>query len=66
MKRSTVLVTIGDGMDPRSEELREQSRAIAEAGRAATGNASEDMYATKTTAGKSSAVVRWSVTWMTW
>jgi vacuolar protein sorting-associated protein 11 len=58
MKRSNVLVTIGDGMDPRSEELREQSRAIAEAGRASAGNASEDMYATKTTAGKSSAVVR--------
>lgn len=33
MKRSNVLVTIGDGIDPRDEELREQSKAIAEAGR---------------------------------
>ncbi|CAH0489826.1 unnamed protein product [Peronospora farinosa] len=54
MKRSNVLVTIGDGIDPRSEELREQSKAIAEAGR--TPNA-EDMYAAKPTE-KSTAVAR--------
>ena len=46
MKRSNVLATIGDGIDPRSEELRAQSRAIAEAGR--TPNA-EDVRAVKTT-----------------
>ena len=34
MKRSNVLATIGDGIDPRPDELREQSKAIAEAGRA--------------------------------
>jgi hypothetical protein len=28
------LVSIGDGIDPRSDELREQSKAIAEAARA--------------------------------
>ena len=46
MKRSNVLATIGDGIDPRSEELRAQSKAIAEAGR--TPNA-EDVRAIKTT-----------------
>lgn len=39
MKRSNVLVTVGDGIDPRSEELKAQSKAIAEAGR--SGNAEE-------------------------
>uniref|UniRef100_M4BQ08 Vacuolar protein sorting-associated protein 11 homolog n=1 Tax=Hyaloperonospora arabidopsidis (strain Emoy2) TaxID=559515 RepID=M4BQ08_HYAAE len=49
MKRSNVLATIGDGIDPRPDELREQSKAIAEAGRAP--NAEEPT-------GKSTAVVR--------
>lgn len=35
MKRSNVLVTVGDGIDPRSEEVRAQSKAVAEAGRSA-------------------------------
>ncbi|KAF4318486.1 hypothetical protein BBO99_00007163 [Phytophthora kernoviae] len=54
MQRSNVLVTIGDGIDPRSEELRAQSKAIAEAGRAPN---AEDMYTSKPS-GKSTAVVR--------
>ncbi|TMW62450.1 hypothetical protein Poli38472_005068 [Pythium oligandrum] len=55
MKRSNVLVSIGDGIDPRSDEIREQSRAIAEAGRSSASN--DEMYATKQP-GKSTAVVR--------
>ncbi|KAJ0409947.1 hypothetical protein P43SY_005841 [Pythium insidiosum] len=55
MKRSNVLVSIGDGMDPRSDEVREQSRAIAEAGRSSASN--DEMYATRHH-GKSTAVVR--------
>lgn len=41
MKRSNILVSIGDGIDPRSEELRAQSKAIAEAGRSA--NSAEEV-----------------------
>ncbi|DAZ95770.1 TPA: hypothetical protein N0F65_010272 [Lagenidium giganteum] len=59
MKRSNILVTIGDGIDPRSDELREQSRLVAEAGRAANPNAmsQEQMYGAKNP-GKSTAIVR--------
>ncbi|GAB9470414.1 Vacuolar protein sorting-associated protein 11 [Globisporangium polare] len=55
MKRSNILVSIGDGIDHRSEELRAQSKAVAEAGRSA--NSAEEMYASKQT-GKTTAVVR--------
>ncbi|RLN32565.1 hypothetical protein BBJ28_00024279, partial [Nothophytophthora sp. Chile5] len=54
MKRSNVLVTIGDGIDPRPEELRAQSKAIAEAGRSPN---AEELYTSKPS-GKSTAVVR--------
>ncbi|RLN94191.1 hypothetical protein BBJ28_00024299, partial [Nothophytophthora sp. Chile5] len=63
MKRSNVLVTIGDGIDPRPEELRAQSKAIAEAGRAANAeevgitDGASALYTSKPS-GKSTAVVR--------
>jgi hypothetical protein len=54
MKRSNVLVTVGDGIDPRSEEQKAQSKAVAEAGRAAN---AEEVYTPKQS-GKSTAVAR--------